>query len=91
MRLQREVAGIVEMHFRARNVALESLGAGRDEGWIVLPPNDENGWMRATEILLEFGIERDIAAIIHQQIELNFIIARPRKQGVVECISFRRH
>jgi hypothetical protein len=77
MRLEREVAGIVKMHFRARHVALEGLCARRNEGLIILAPNEENRRAGAAEVFLDFGIERDIAAIVHQQIELNFIIARP--------------
>jgi len=79
MRLEREVAGIVKMHFRARHIALEGLCARRNEGLIILAPNEENRRAGAAEVFLDFGIERDIAAIVHQQIELNFIIARPRE------------
>jgi hypothetical protein len=91
MRLKRDVAGIVKMHVGTRNIAPESLCTRRDEGLIVLAPNEENRWARAAEIFLDFGIERDIAAIVHQQIELNLIIVRPREKSAVKRIRLRRH
>src|SRR5205814_9249716 len=89
MRLKREVAGIVKMHLRTRNIAPEGLCTRRDEGLIVLAPNEENGRAPVTEIFLDLRIERDIAAIVHQPIELNLIIARSRKKGAVKCKGLR--
>src|SRR3954471_47365 len=71
MRLKREVARVVEMHLRAGHIAPEGFCTRRDEGLIVLAPNGKYGRLRGAEIFLDFGIERDIAGIVHQQIELN--------------------
>src|SRR4051812_41811300 len=55
MGLQREVAGVIEVHFRVRNIAPESGSAGLDEGLVVLAPHDQHGRVRAAQISLEFG------------------------------------
>jgi len=55
VRLKCEVTRVVEMHFRARNIALEGPGPGLDEGLIVLAPNYKQRRLRSPEILLELG------------------------------------
>src|SRR5579859_7380127 len=66
--LQRKMPCIEEADDGMRHVALERLGAGRQEERIVLAPyREERRFMRA-EILLEGGIERDIALVVAEQV-----------------------
>ena len=80
MRLQREMARVEEMHFRAGVVALVSLRPRRQEERIVFAPDGEQRWALGGEIGLELGIERDIARIVEEEVELDVVIARPREQ-----------
>src|SRR6478672_12884368 len=61
VRLQREVAGVVEANLRIRHVAAERLGARRQEERIVLAPDREQRRAMGAQIFLEIGIERDVA------------------------------
>jgi len=77
MGFQREVAGVVEVYFCVRVVALKRLGPGRQKEWVVLPPNREQRRLVGSEILLKLWIERNVAGIIQEQVELDLIIAGP--------------
>jgi hypothetical protein len=58
MCFQRKVAGIVEMDFGTRVVALERFGDQRQEKRITFAPNREHRRPLCPEIFLELGIER---------------------------------
>ena len=51
MRLQREMSGVEEAHRRVRDVALERLGARRQEEWIVLAPRRQQRRLVGAEIV----------------------------------------
>src|SRR5262249_12445372 len=53
MRFQGEVAGVEEANNRARIVALESLGARRQEEWVVPAPHRQEGRLVRAEVFLE--------------------------------------
>src|SRR6201986_2606606 len=89
MRLQREVPGVEESHVRLGNVAFEGLGARRQEEGIVLAPYREEGRLVGTEVLLEGRIERDVALVVAEQVELIIVCARPGEVEVVERASIR--
>ena len=57
---EREVAGIEEADLRLGQVALERLGARRDEERIVLAPDRQQRRLMLAEIGLEGGVERDV-------------------------------
>ena len=57
MRFQRKVAGIVEMDFGTRVVALERFGAQGQEKRVTLAPDREHRRPRCPEILLELPAE----------------------------------
>src|SRR5687767_2781806 len=71
VRLQGEMPGVEQMHFRLRVVALVSLGAGRQEERVVFAPDSQNGRLACAEELLEFRIERDVGLIVAEQVQLN--------------------
>src|SRR5437870_6339594 len=90
MRFQREVTGVVEVYFGVRVVALERLGPGRQKERIVLAPDREQWRPLCAEVLLELRVERDVAGIIQEQVELDLIIAGPGQQRGVKLVRFRR-
>src|SRR5262245_35045820 len=89
--LERKVAGIKEAHIGVRDVAFECLRTRRQEERIVLTPHRQTGRLVFAEIAVKFGIERDVALIVAEQIELNFVGPGARQVEVVERKSVRRH
>jgi hypothetical protein len=81
------VPGIQKAHFRFRYVALERFRARRDEERIVLAPDREEARLVLAEIRLERGIQRHIAAVIEQQIQLDIACARPCQIVVVQRVA----
>src|SRR5215470_15165385 len=90
MRFQREMAGVEELHFRLRIVPLERLGAGRQEEGVVLAPDGEDRWALSAKVLLELRVQRDVARVVQEQIELDFVVTGPSEQRRVECIALGR-
>src|SRR5579871_864154 len=88
---QRKVAGVEEADHRMRNVALERLRAGRKEERIVLAPDREERRLVGAEVILEGRIERDIALVIAEQVELDVVGARTRQIEIVERVAVRRY
>src|SRR5438128_10698586 len=68
---QREMAGVEEAYRGVRNIALERVGAGRQEERIILAPHCEEGRLVGAEIILEGRVERDVALVVTEQIELH--------------------
>src|SRR6516225_11380349 len=91
MRLERKVPGVQETHFGTRNVALERLRARRQEEGIVLPPNRQKPRLVPAEIGLEFRVQRDVALIVTEKIELHLIGTGTRQVEAVERISVGRN
>ena len=90
MGFEREVSCVEEMDFDVGVVALERLGAGRQEKGIMLAPDGEEGRPVGGEVRVEFRIKRDIARIVQEEIELDLVITRARQKRVIEPIGFRR-
>src|SRR5262249_7165398 len=91
MCLQRKVASVVEIHFGIRVVTPEGLGARRQKEGVALSPHREQWWFLCTEILLELGIQGDVASVIEEQVELDFVIAWPSQQCRIQLIRFWSH
>ena len=87
MRLQREMPGIEEAHLRIWNIALERLGARRQEERVVLAPHRQQRRLVLAEIGLEFRVESDVALVIAEEIELHLIRAGSRQIEIIERIS----
>src|SRR4029077_21202100 len=73
VRLEGEVAGVEEAHVSVWNVTLERLGARRQEKRVVLAPSCEKRRLVLAKIGLEFGIQRDVALVVAEEVELDFI------------------
>src|SRR5262245_22363456 len=82
--LQRKVAGVEEAHNRVRDVALKCLGPLRQEEWVVLAPRCKEGRLVGAKILLKGRVERDIALVVAEQVELQFGRAGPAQVEVIE-------
>ena len=54
----------------------ERLGTGRQEERVVPAPDREQRRAMGADVFLEFGIERDVARIVEEQVELNLVHAR---------------
>src|SRR5262245_30800221 len=81
---QREVAGVEETHVATRNVALVRLGSLRQEERVILAPYRQEGWLVRAEVLLEGRVERDVALVVSEQVELQLGSAGPAQIKVVE-------
>jgi hypothetical protein len=77
MRFQCEMSGIYKMDLRTREVPLKGGCAGRHESRIVTAPDGKQWWLVLAKVGLEGWIERDIAAVVKDEIKLNLVRARP--------------
>ena len=73
MSFQRKVAGVEEADDCIWNIALERIGAGWKKERVVLTPGHKKRRLMGAEVVLKFRIERDIALIIAEEIQLDFI------------------
>src|SRR6266567_6156675 len=89
--LERKVAGIKEAHICVRYVAFECLRTSRQEKRVVLAPHCQKRRLVLAKIGLEFGIQRDVALVVAEEVELHFISARSCEIEVVERIPVRRN
>ena len=79
MSFKREVASVEEMNSRTGNVAFERLGTYRQKKRIVLSPCRKEAWFMRPKIILESWIERDVALVVAEQVQLDFVGARTAK------------
>ena len=80
------MAGVEEAHVSVWNVTLERLGARRQEKRVVLAPSCQKRRLVLAKIGLEFGIQRDVALVVAEEVELHFISARSCEIEIVERI-----
>src|SRR6516162_8205755 len=86
---KREMTRFEQMDLGIRIVLPERLGAGGQEKRIILTPHGQQRRPLRTEILLEFGIKRDITLVVAEQIELDFVIAGSGKERGIESPGIR--
>jgi len=77
MCFQSEVPSVDQMQLRIWQVTLVGLRAIDDEDLVVLAPNDERRRLMGAEIRLPLRIERNIGAVVVEEIELDFLVAGP--------------
>src|SRR6516162_1458206 len=87
MRFKCEVPGVEEADNCSRNVALECLRAGRQEERIILAPHGEERRLVGSEVGLESRVEREVAFVVAEQIQLQLVRTRPGKVEVVKRIA----
>src|SRR5262245_43997597 len=87
---QREVPRVEEADDRTRNIALERLGASGQEERVVLAPHRKQRRSVGAEVVLELRVQRDIAGVVEEQVELDLVVAGPSEQRRVERIALGR-
>ena len=75
MGFQCKVTGIEQMYFRLRQVLLIGLRTGREERRMMPPPNRKQRRPMFAEIGVEGGVQRYVATIVEDEIELDFLSA----------------
>src|SRR5262245_8175605 len=87
---QREVPRVEEADDRTRNVALERLGARRQEERVVPAPHRQQRRPVRAEIFVELRVQRDIAGVVEEEVELDLVVAGTSEQRRVERVALRR-
>src|SRR5215472_795790 len=64
---EREMTRFKQMNLGIRIVLLERLGTDGQEKWVVPAPHRQQRRPPRPEILLEFGIERDITLVVAEK------------------------
>jgi hypothetical protein len=62
--LKREVSGIEQVQFCVRQVVEVRVSPVRRKNLIVPAPNDQRRWLVLAKERLEFGIERNVRAVV---------------------------
>src|SRR5262249_51775979 len=91
MGLESEVARVEEMDYRTGDIAPERLSTARQEKGVVLSQHRQEMWLVRSEVMLEGRVERDVALVIAEQIQLDLVGARAGQVEVVERIAVRRN
>src|ERR1700733_14507844 len=91
MCLQREVAGIKKADIRLRNVFFECIRARRQKERIMLAPNGKQPRLVRAEVILESGVQRDVALIVAEEIQLHVIRSGTSEIEVIERHAVRRN
>src|SRR5215470_6233546 len=68
---EREMPGVEKVHLGIGNVAPERFRAGRQKERVVRSPHCEQRRPRRAEVSLERRVERDVAGVVAEQIELD--------------------
>src|SRR5262245_45974891 len=84
MGFEREVAGVEEADDSTGIVPLERLATRRQEERIVLAPHRQQRRLAGAEVVLERRIQRHIALVVAEQVELHVIGTGTRQIEVVE-------
>src|SRR5262249_39627594 len=89
--LECEMAGIEQVIFEYLHIALVGLGAGGRKDLVVLAPDDQHRWLILAEVGLPLWIERRVASIAEEEVELNLVIALAVEQVLVFRCPVRPH
>src|SRR5262249_19985603 len=90
MGLECEMAGVEEPYLSVAVVALERLRARRQEERVVLAPHRKQRRPVGAEVFLELRVERHIAGVVEEQVELDLVVTGPSEQRRVERIALWR-
>jgi len=88
VRFESEVSGFVKMNFGVGVVALKGFCARRKEKGIMLAPHCQERGLFCAEIFLDFWVERDVAGVVEEKIELDFVVSWAAKKCGVEFVGF---
>ena len=85
------MSGVEEADVRIGKIAPKCFGARRQKEWIVLAPGRQERRLMFGEIGVKLRVQCHVARVIEKQVELDFVIARPRQKGGIKRIGFRRN
>ncbi len=85
--LQREMASVEQMDFRLWQVPSIGFCSCWQEVRIMPTPNRQEGRSMRAEIGLEQRVERHVAAIVENEVELDLIGTGAAQIGDVECVA----
>lgn len=81
--LQGEVPGAEQVVFERLQVSLVWLGSSSGEDLVVLSPNDQQRRLVLAEVLLPFRVQCRVAAVVEEQVELDFVVPLAVEQELV--------
>src|SRR5690349_18060938 len=90
MCLEREMPRLEETDVRVCAITLESCCTGRKKERVIFAPDREEWWLVLAEVVLERRIQRHIASVVAEQVELDLISGRSQQVIVVERVAVRR-
>src|SRR6267142_1568106 len=91
MRFEGEVAGVEEANDSLGIVPLERLSTSGDKERVVLAPHRQERRLVGSEVILERRIQRYVALVVAEEVELHFISAGTRQVKIIEVLAVRRH
>src|SRR5262249_17958268 len=91
MALKRKVTGVEEMDFGIGNIPPEGLSTTWQEKRIIPSPRCQEPRFVRPEVVLEGWVERDVALVVAEQVQLDLVGAGARQIEVVERIAVRRN
>lgn len=80
---QCEVTSVYEMELKVFDVAFVRFCSGRRKDLVVLTPNDKHRRLMFAKVLLPFRIQRRVASVAEEQIELKLLIASSIEQELI--------
>ena len=72
------MAGVEQVDFGIRKIALERFRTGSDERGIVPPPDHQRWWPVLTQPRLPRRIRSNVRLIVVEQSRLDLVLPRPR-------------
>ena len=81
------MARVKEVHFSLGIIARERFRSGRQKEWIIFSPDREQGRTILPKERLKLRIQRHIAGVVQEEVELDLVIAGPGEQCRVEGIA----
>ena len=83
VRFQGEVAGVEQVELQRLQVRLVRLGPGGREDLVVLAPGDQHRRLVLAEVLLPLRVQRRVAAVAQEQVELDLVVPLAVEQELV--------
>jgi hypothetical protein len=85
MGFEREVSRVVEENPCVGIIALVGSRARRQEKGIIFAPDSQSRAAIGTEVFLKLRIERHVALVVTEEIEMDFHALRAIEQRLIEC------
>src|SRR5262249_35587463 len=89
--LERKMPCVDQVKLDLGQVALVRVSAVGREDFVVLAPDDERRRLMLAEICLHLRIKRQIGAIVVEQVHLDFGVARPIEQRLINHDPYPRY